>query len=59
MAVPAHLAYHFLAGRVRALVHDMEWVGNEILRYVLHDLREGSLRNGAPAPDVDSARTIR
>lgn len=39
VAVPAHLAFHFLRGRVRALVHDMEWTGNEIIRFVLHDLR--------------------
>ena len=30
VAIPAHLGRHFLAGRVRAMVHDMEWVGNEL-----------------------------
>lgn len=39
IAVPAHLAHHFLRGRVRVLVHDMEWAANEIMRFVLHDLR--------------------
>lgn len=38
IAVPCHLAHHFLAGRVRALVHDMEWVGNEIMQFLLKDL---------------------
>lgn len=46
VAVPAHLAFHFLRGRVRALVHDMEWSGNEIMRFVLHDLRAAA--NGTP-----------
>lgn len=38
IAVLAYLAYHFLHGRVRALVHDMEWVGNEMLQFLLVDL---------------------
>lgn len=44
VAIPAHLARHFLAGRVRALVQDMEWAGNETMRYLLHEHR-----NGGPA----------
>lgn len=42
VAVPTHLARHFLHGRVRALVHDMEWVGNELMRYLLRDYRNGA-----------------
>lgn len=42
VAIPVHLSRHFLAGRVRALVQDMEWVGNELMRYLLHEHR----RNG-------------
>jgi len=38
IAVMAYLGYHFLNGRVRALVHDMEWVGNDILQFLLVDL---------------------
>lgn len=38
IAIPAHLAHHFLSGRVRALVNDMEWMGNEIMRFLLKDL---------------------
>ena len=30
ISVMAMLAYHFLSGRVRALVHDFEWVGHDI-----------------------------
>ncbi len=41
LAIPAHLGYHFLSGRVRAIVRDMEWAGNEIMRYLVKDYREG------------------
>jgi biopolymer transport protein ExbB len=40
LAIPAHLAYHFLQGRVRSLVRDIEWSGNEIMRYLLIDYRK-------------------
>jgi len=40
ISVVAFLAYHFLNGRVRALVRDMEWVGNEVLKFITHDLRQ-------------------
>jgi biopolymer transport protein ExbB len=39
LAVPAHLAYHFLSGRVRAIVRDVEWSGNEIMKYLLTEYR--------------------
>jgi biopolymer transport protein ExbB len=39
IAIPAHLAYHFLSGRVRAIVRDVEWSANEIMRYLLTDYR--------------------
>lgn len=39
IAIPAHLAYHFLSGRVRAIVRDMEWSANEIMKYLLTDYR--------------------
>lgn len=42
VGIPVHLARHFLSGRVRALVHDMEWVGNELMRYLLRDYRSGA-----------------
>ncbi len=48
VAIPAHLARHFLTGRVRALVHDMEWVGNELMRYLLREHRKA--RPGGEAP---------
>ncbi|HEX2852849.1 MAG TPA: MotA/TolQ/ExbB proton channel family protein [Opitutaceae bacterium] len=42
LAVPAHLAYHFLSGRVRAIVRDVEWSGNEIMKYLLTDYRDAT-----------------
>jgi len=46
VAIPAHLGRHFLAGRVRSLVQDMEWVGNELMRYLLREHR----RTGGGTP---------
>ena len=34
ISVMAMLAYHFLSGRVRALVHDFEWVGHDIYEFL-------------------------
>lgn len=39
LAIPAHLAHHFLNGRVRAIVRDIEWSGNEIMKYLLTEYR--------------------
>ena len=39
VAIPAQLGRHFLSGRVRALVQDMEWAGNELMRFLLRDYR--------------------
>ena len=39
LAIPAHLAHYFLASRVRAIVRDLEWAGNEIMKYLLTDYR--------------------
>ncbi len=39
LAIPAHLAHHFLTGRVRAIVRDVEWSGNEIMKFLLTDYR--------------------
>jgi biopolymer transport protein ExbB len=40
VAIPAHLAHHFLVGRVKAIVRDVEWSGNEIMKYLLTEYRE-------------------
>jgi biopolymer transport protein ExbB len=39
LAIPAQLAGHFLGGRVRAIVRDVEWSANEIMRYLLSEYR--------------------
>lgn len=39
LAIPAHLAHHFLSARVRAIVRDVEWSGNEIMKYLLTEYR--------------------
>ena len=46
LAITAHLALHFLNGRVRAIVRDMEWSGNEIMKYLNTEYRA----SGASAP---------
>lgn len=42
VAIPAHLARHFLTGRVRLLVQDMEWAGSELMRFLLREYRNGA-----------------
>jgi biopolymer transport protein ExbB len=39
LAIPAHLAHQFLSGRVRAIVRDVEWSANEIMKYLLIEYR--------------------
>jgi biopolymer transport protein ExbB len=39
LAIPAHLAHHFLSGRVRAVVRDVEWSGNEIMKFLITEYR--------------------
>ncbi len=36
IAVMAHLAHHFLYGRLRAIVHDLEWAGHNIMQLLLN-----------------------
>jgi biopolymer transport protein ExbB len=35
VSIAAHLGHHFLAGRVRALVYDMEWVGSDLVAFLV------------------------
>ena len=42
VAIPAHLGRHFLHGRVRALVHDMEWVANDLMAHVTRTANGGA-----------------
>jgi biopolymer transport protein ExbB len=51
VAIPAHLCHHFLSGRVRAIVRDIEWSANEIMRYLLTDYRgKGPADEAPPKP---------
>ncbi|HTQ31227.1 MAG TPA: MotA/TolQ/ExbB proton channel family protein [Opitutaceae bacterium] len=56
VGVPAHLAHHFLRGRVRAILRDVEWAGNEIMRYLLTEYRG---RGGAAAVAGEPAEAQR
>lgn len=47
LAIPAHLGHHLLTGRVRAIVRDVEWAGNEIMRYLLVEYKEPRSAGGA------------
>jgi biopolymer transport protein ExbB len=47
LAIPAHLGHHLLSARVRAIVRDMEWAGNEIMRYLLIEYKKERV-SGAP-----------
>lgn len=49
LAIPAHLAHHFLGGRVRAIVRDVEWAGNEIMKYLLIEYRNSKPPEGSAA----------
>lgn len=57
IAIPAHLAHHFLIGRVRAIVRDVEWAGNEIMKYLLIEYRAASPVDVAPAPAPEPLRS--
>jgi biopolymer transport protein ExbB len=48
LAIPAHLALHFLHGRVRAIVREMEWSGNEIMKYLNTEYKLGSQSQPPP-----------
>lgn len=54
IAIPAHLGYHFLSGRVRAIVRDVEWAGNEIMRFLQNDYQDGSDDAEPQAPAQDA-----
>lgn len=58
IAIPAHLAHHFLIGRVRAIVRDVEWAGNEIMRYLLTEYRGALPADGeTPKPAKEEAKS--
>lgn len=42
IALMAHVAHHFLSGRVRALVHDMEYAGHHLMQHLLNGLPDSA-----------------
>lgn len=56
LAIPAHLAHHFLSGRVRSLVRDVEWSANEIMKYLLTEYRNKPPGAGESLPAVSEAK---
>lgn len=48
VGVAARLAHHFLAARMRALVYDMEWVANDVLRFLVTERGQGGGDAEAP-----------
>jgi biopolymer transport protein ExbB len=58
IAIPAHLGYHFLSGRVRAIARDMEWSGNEIMKYLLTEYRGAgpTVEIAAPVSDMATSK---
>ncbi len=41
----AYLAHHFLHGRMRAIIHDMEWAGHDIMQFLLRGLPDDNTEN--------------
>jgi biopolymer transport protein ExbB len=49
IAVVAYLAHHFLSNRVDSLIHDMEWVGHDILQFMASDeLKQAQTEKSSP-----------
>lgn len=53
IAVMAHIAHHFLAGRVRALVHDMEYTGHALIQFLNYPEDDNHLAGTANGSGVD------
>ncbi len=52
IGVGARLGQHFLSGRVRALVRDMEWAGNSLLQFLLTE------RGASPAGESGEGAAV-
>lgn len=51
IAVMAHIAHHFLHGRVRALVHDMEYAGHGLIQFLLYEANPSAVADNASPED--------
>jgi biopolymer transport protein ExbB len=54
IAAVAQAAYHFLNGRVRALIHDMEWAGHRMIQLLTTGEPVGEADTG-PSRNTDDA----
>lgn len=54
VAVMAHIAHHFLHGRVRALVHDMEYTGQELIQFLQPPILDSQSVPEIPSPETAS-----
>ena len=50
LAIPTRLAHHFLASRVRAIIRDIEWAGNEIMEYLVIEYRASAGKEEEKGP---------
>lgn len=50
LAIPTRLAHHFLASRVRAIIRDIEWAGNEIMEYLVIEYRASAQQEEEKRP---------
>lgn len=53
IAAMAHLAHHFLHGRLRAVVHDMESVGHDLLQWIGAMKQRPAENTAEPQTDED------
>jgi len=58
VGVAARLAHHFLSGRMRALVYDMEWVANDVLRFLVTERGAGGGESPVPAGPAPAAPVL-
>jgi len=59
IAILAQIAYNFLQGRVRALVHDIEFVGHHFMQFLLYEAA-GEAKDSTPSLEaVESGREER
>ncbi|MFO7726239.1 MAG: MotA/TolQ/ExbB proton channel family protein [Oceanipulchritudo sp.] len=54
IAVMAHIGHHFLHGRVRALVHDMEYTGQELIQFLQHPVADSAVHPETSSSDSAS-----
>jgi biopolymer transport protein ExbB len=55
IGLATRLGHHFLAGRARALVSDMEWVANDLLQFLLSERRRPAGDQAADGGTVETA----